>query len=161
MTNRKDLKSQKSLLGVCSRWVIWSAIWSSGSYSTVTERWNYQTDKVNWWWGRHELLLPPVESIRSQMEAEALHSSAAAWNLRWCCRVTQVETDRVTQAAKSSSVPQTKWLPLDRGNHLSAVHKPALWSAHTQGHFSILRHQGDPVVWQDGRSFAVTTRLQH
>lgn len=40
---------------------------------------------------------PTGELIRSQMEAEALHSSMAAGNIRWCCRVTQVETDRVTQ----------------------------------------------------------------
>lgn len=54
-------------------------------------------------------LSPPTgELIRSQMEAEALHSSTAAANLRWCCRVTQVETDRVTQAAESCSALQTK-----------------------------------------------------
>ena len=102
--------------------------------------------------------------IRSQMEAEAPHSSPAAGNIRCCCRVTQVETDMVTQAAKSSSVPQTMWLLLDPSNCLSTVHKPGS-SEHTgkqmstQGHFSIFRHQGDRAVWQDRHSFSVTTQL--
>lgn len=52
---------------------------------------------------------PPIGAlIRSQMEAEALNSTTAAANLRWWCRVMQVETDRVTQAARSCSAAQTK-----------------------------------------------------
>ncbi len=128
-----------------------------GSETITQARSNSDEDVIN--------SSPPTgELIRSQMEAEALHSATAAGNFRWCCRVTQVETDWVTQELlctpdKVTAVTTGATIHPLYINQLSETHRET--NRHTQGHFSIFRHQGDPVVWQDRPSFLVTTRLQH